>query len=97
MTYDEVKTFVTDLVTNPDTAGEKSIQFLKDLETDYTTMTSLAEQHKTDEERIRTLQDTNQKLFLSVTGQPKDDPEEEKEPGIDWDNIIKEATTENGK
>lgn len=91
MTFDEVKERITGLISEPDKAAENAVGLLDDLKNDYTTMDSMAEKSKADDTRIRELQDTNQKLFLSVTGQPaeKDEPEE-KEPGIDWDNIFKE-------
>ena len=44
---------------------------------DFSIMENLNEQIKTQETKIRDLQDTNQKLFLSQTGSsPKDDKEE---------------------
>lgn len=91
MTFEEVKTKITGLISEPDKAAENAVTLLKDLETDYTSMASMAEKSKTDEARIRELQDTNQRLFLSVTGQPQDEPDEpEKEPGIDWDELLKD-------
>lgn len=94
MTFDEAKTRLTDLISDPDTAQEKALSFLGDLEKDYTTLKSMSEKSDADDKRIRELQDTNQRLFLSVTGQPKEEEEEEekKEPGIDWDTVLKEAT-----
>lgn len=95
MTYDEVKTRLTDLVGSPDTAAEKAVDFLKDLEEDYTTLDSMTQKVTESEERIRNLQDTNQRLFLSVTGQPKnDDPATPPEPGIDWEAMKKELTAD---
>lgn len=91
MTYDEVKSRVSGLVSDPDTASESAVALLSDLEKDYTTMDSMTKQHETDEERIRNLQDTNQRLFLSVTGVPEEEPEEkEPEPGIDWNAILED-------
>lgn len=89
MTYEEVKNRLTDIVGNPDTAQEKAVVFLSDLETDYTTLDNMAKKVSEQENRIRDLQDTNQKLFLSVTGTPEPEPEEP-EPGIDWDKILTE-------
>lgn len=90
MTFDEVKEKITNLVSDPDKAAENAVSLLSDLESDYTNMESMAEKSKADDSRIRELQDTNQKLFLSVTGSPKEEEEEEeeKEPGIDWDKIL---------
>lgn len=91
MKFDEVKERITGLISDPDKAAENAVGLLSDLESDYTSMDSMAEKSEADEARIRELQDTNQKLFLSVTGTPpEEEEEEEKEPGIDWDNLFKE-------
>lgn len=98
MTYDEVKEKITGLISEPDKAAENAVGLLKDLEADYTNMDSMTEKSKADEARIRELQDTNQKLFLSVTGKPKDEEEpKEPEPGVDWDNLFKDEVDKDGK
>lgn len=97
MTYDEFKTRFTAMIGNPDTIQAESVSFLEDVEKDYTSLDSISKLHESDEKRIRDLQDTNQKLFLSVTGQPTEEDEKEKEPGIDWDNMRKMMEDDNGK
>lgn len=95
MTYEEVKNRITDLVSNPDTATENAVGLLSDLEADYTNLDSMTAKQAENEARIRELQDTNQKLFLSVTGNPEQaEEEEEKQPGIDWDNLFKEDSND---
>lgn len=89
MTYDEVKTRITSLVGNPDTAQENAVALLSDLEKDYTTLDSMTSKVSESEKRIRDLQDTNQKLFLSVTGQPAEEEEKEENP-IDWESLATE-------
>lgn len=89
MTYDEVKTRITELIGNPDTAQENAVGVLKDLEADYTNMDSMTAKVAEQDEKIKTLQDTNQRLFLSVTGQA-DEPEDEEEKPIDWDSLAEE-------
>lgn len=89
MTYDEFKTRFTAIIGNPDTAQAESVGFLSDVEKDYTTLTSMMKKSNDDDKRIRDLQDTNQKLFLSVTGSPKEEEEEEEKP-IDWEALEKE-------
>lgn len=89
MTYDEVRTRITDLIGNPDTAQEHAVGVLKDLEADYTNMDSMTAKVAEQDEKIKTLQDTNQRLFLSVTGQA-DEPEDEEEKPIDWDSLAEE-------
>lgn len=69
MTYEEVKKAVTALIANPETAQTEAMDLLKRLEEDYTSLTSLQTKSAEDAERIRTLQDTNQRLFLMQTGQ----------------------------
>lgn len=86
MTIDEAKTRLTDLIGNPDTAAEKAVGFISDLEADYTNLDSMTAKVSEQESRIKELQDTNQRLFLSVTGQTKE-PEEEEEKPIDWDAL----------
>lgn len=89
MTYDEFKTRFTTLVGNPDTAQAESVSFLEDVARDYTSLDSMTKAHEADEKRIRDLQDTNQKLFLSVTGALPQEEEKEENP-IDWDALAKE-------
>lgn len=90
MTIDEVKTRVTDLVSNPDKAAENAVGLLSDLEADYTNLSSMTEKVADQEARIKDLQDTNQKLFLSVTKQPAEDSEEKEDMPIDWDSLATE-------
>lgn len=87
MTYNEFKTRLTDIIGNPDTAQEKAVSFLSDVEQDYTTLGSMTEKASEQEKKIQELRDTNQRLFLSVTGQTKEEPEEKENNPIDWDSI----------
>lgn len=87
MTYDEVKERITGLISDPDSAPEQAIALLSDLENDYTTMSSMAEQAEKDAARIKDLQDAKQKLYLAVTNQEEPEEPEEKPP-IDWDSLI---------
>lgn len=89
MTYDDVKTRITDLISNPDKAAENAVGLLSDLESDYTTLDSLTSKVADQESHIKELQETNQKLFLSVTGQ-KESEEEKEETPIDWDSLAEE-------
>ena len=69
MTYTEVKDKVNSMVASPDTMAEAAIGLLKDLEGDYTSAENLKAENARLTERIKTLQDTNQRLFLMQTGQ----------------------------
>ena len=73
MTYEEVKTRITGLVASPDTAQADALDLLKDIEADYTTMDTLRTRATEDAEKIRTLQDTNARLFLGQTTEKKDE------------------------
>lgn len=88
MTYDEFKTRLTDIVGSPDTAQEKAVSFLSDVEQDYTTLACMIEKASEQERKIQELRDTNQRLFLSVTGQEAKEQEEEENNPIDWDSIM---------
>ena len=91
MTYEEFKTRFTSIIGNPDTAQAESVSFLSDVEKDYTTRDSMVKKSEDDDKRIRELQDTNQKLFLSVTGQPSEEEEkEDNDDPIDWDSLATE-------
>ena len=70
MTYEEVSKKITGLVNSPDTAQADALDLLKELEADYTTMDTLRTRATEDAERIRTLQDTNARLFLGQTQKP---------------------------
>lgn len=70
MTYEEVSKKITGLVNSPDTAQADALDLLKELEADYTTMDTLRTRTTEDAERIRTLQDTNARLFLGQTQKP---------------------------
>lgn len=89
MTFDDVKTRLTDIIGNPDNAQEKAVTFLKDLEQDYTSLSSMTGQVSEQEKKIQELRDTNQRLFLSVTGQDTNDSDKTEENPIDWDSITK--------
>lgn len=79
MTYEEYEKRINGALANPDTAPTEFVNILSELKTDLTAKDTL-ETEKTDlETRVRDLQDTNMKLYLSVTGN-SDEDEEEDEP-----------------
>lgn len=94
MTYDEFKTRFTALISNPDTVQAESVNFLSDVGKDYATLDSMTKKLNDDDKRIRDLQDTNQKLFLSVTGSPAEDEPEKEDNPIDWDALATDDTKE---
>lgn len=76
MKYEELTKRIEKLLTSPDTAQADAVELLKDLKADYTTMATLRTRAEEDAERIRTLQDTNARLFLGQTSQVEDDKPE---------------------
>lgn len=69
MTFDEAKVGLTKIVQNPDTALAELPTFLEQLEQDYSSFNTAVEKITQQEDRIRTLQDTNARLFLMQTSQ----------------------------
>lgn len=97
MTYEEYEKRINGALANPDTAPTEFVNILSDLKTDLTAKDTLETEKTGLETRVRDLQDTNMKLYLSVTGN-SDEDEEEDEPaeGTDvvdelMDKIFKES------
>lgn len=79
MKYEEYEQRINNALANADTAPTEFVSILSELKTDLTAKDTL-ETEKTDlETRVRDLQDTNMKLYLSVTGDSTEE-EEEDEP-----------------
>ena len=83
MTFDEFKSGVTALISNPDTALAELPAFLEKVKEDYETRDTSVTKVTEQEDRIRTLQDTNMRLFLAQTGQAAEKPEEPELQGDD--------------
>lgn len=97
MTYEEYEKRINGALANADTAPTEFVDILSELKTDLTAKDAL-ETDKTElETRVRDLQDTNMKLYLSVTGNSdKDDEEDEPAEGTDvvdelMDKLFKES------
>lgn len=87
-TFDEIQKNLISAIANPDTM-ETGIQSVLDtLKADYTTFESTSETLEKANARIRDLQDTNHKLFLSQVGQPEKQGQDEPDTGIKWDSLI---------
>lgn len=79
MTYEEYEKRINGALANADTAPTEFVDILSELKTDLTAKDAV-EREKTElQTRVRDLQDTNMKLYLSVTG-TSDEDEEEDEP-----------------
>lgn len=72
MTYEEVKKKVTEVLQQPDSALVAIQPILEEIKADYEALVSLTSKVEAQDTRIRDLQDTNMKLFLSQTGQVSD-------------------------
>lgn len=91
MTFDELKTSLTKLISEPDTATLVLPELLEKIKTDYETHNTVSQKVAEQEERIKTLQDTNMRLFLMQTGQATEQNEEPELQGTDAvDAFVKE-------
>lgn len=79
MTYDELEKKVTEVLQQPDSALVNIMPVLKEIKADYESLVSLTSKVEQQDNRIRDLQDTNMKLFLSQTGQAKDKEDEDED------------------
>ena len=86
MTYEEYEKRINGALANPDTAPTEFVNILSDLKTDLTAKDTLETERTELETRVRDLQDTNMKLYLSVTG-TSDEDEEEDEPAEGTDVV----------
>ena len=81
MTYEEYEKRINGALANPDTAPTEFVNILSELQTDLTAKDTLETEKTELETRVRDLQDTNMKLYLSVTGKSDGDGDgEEDEP-----------------
>lgn len=96
MTFDEYKSNIMDLIKDPDTALTKVDGLFKELLGDLETKASVEAKVAEQDERIRTLQDTNMKLFLKASGEPEKEPEPEQPKTIEekFDDLVKESANE---
>lgn len=78
MVYEEYDKMLTDILSNPDTALANIGAFKDALKEDLTSLESAKVANGDLEKRVRDLQDTNMKLYLSQGGAPIE--EEEPEP-----------------
>lgn len=79
MTYEEYEKRINGALANPDTSPTEFVNILSDLKTDLTAKDTLETEKTELETRVRDLQDTNMKLYLSVSGH-SDDEDDEDEP-----------------
>lgn len=76
MKYEDYEKKVTDLISNPEAAPITAQEILSEIKSDTENIASLEAGIAERDARIRDLQDTNMKLFLSQSSQVEDEPEE---------------------
>ena len=76
MKYEDYEKKVTDLISNPEAAPVTAQEILSEIKSDTENIASLEAGIAERDARIRDLQDTNMKLFLSQSSQIEDEPEE---------------------
>lgn len=79
MTYEQYEERINNALANADTAPTEFVNILSELKTDLTAKDTLETEKTELETRVRDLQDTNMKLYLSVTGN-SDEDEDDDEP-----------------
>lgn len=83
MEFKDYKSMIEGIVAAPETLATSAIGLLDNLKTDLESLESVKEQLKTQDTKIRDLQDTNTKLFLRVTSIP-----EQAAPPATADNLL---------
>ena len=77
MTYEQYEERINNALSNADTAPTEFVSILSELKTDLTAKDTLETEKTELETRVRDLQDTNMKLYLSVTGNSDEDDEDD--------------------
>ena len=75
MTYTDLESMITEAVKNPETVATALLDVLSAAKDDYTERDTLSAKVAEQEKKIRDLQDTNAKLFLSITKPDATEPE----------------------
>ncbi len=75
--FEDYKGRFDSILTNPDTALGSVDDIYKDLEADFTTMDSLESEVGSLRDKVKELQETNIKLYLSRGGEVEETQEEE--------------------
>lgn len=92
MTYKEYETALNGIVQNPDTAPTAVQSLLQEIKTDTEALATAINGISERDARIRDLQDTNIKLFMSQSSAPENDPEPE--PEMTFEELLKTKIVE---
>lgn len=93
MTYAEYENMINRIVSEPETAPVGAQALLDQLKTDLEAMDAAIAGIAERDEKIRALQDTNIKLFMSQTG-ATEEPEEEEPEDLDFEALVKSKMEE---
>ena len=80
MTYPEYEAAIKQIVANPDTIAEATVTLLENIKSDLTALDSSTAEIAARDDRIRSLQEANYKLFLRVTGDTPDPDDVDEHP-----------------
>ena len=89
MKAEDYKNLITEMVSHPDNAAETATKLIDMVKEDSEIFENLTNKVNSQDQKIRDLQDTNTKLFLSVTGQSDDDGADEKFDNLSLDEFAK--------
>ena len=92
MTYKEYESALNGIVQNPDTAPTAVQSLLQEIKTDTEALATAINGISERDARIRDLQDTNIKLFMSQSSAPENDPEPE--PEMTFEELLKSKIVE---
>lgn len=82
-----IQEYIENMVKNPDSIASLAVEATAEANKLSEQISSFAEQKETYEKKIRDLQDSNMKLFLSVTGKQPEMHEEEEQKHYTRDEL----------
>lgn len=82
MTYEEYEKSINGVLSNPDTALANIPTVLDEIKKDLTNLETVTTENASLQQRIKDLQETNMKLYLSMTGSEPDADEDEPATGV---------------
>lgn len=77
MKAEDYKNLITEMVSHPDNAADTATKLIELVKEDSEIFENLTNKVSSQDKKIRDLQDTNTKLFLSVTGQSDDNDDDD--------------------
>lgn len=94
MKYAEYESMINKMISEPETAPVGAQALLEQLKIDTDAMESAQAAIADRDEKIRALQDTNIKLFMSQTGTVEEAPEDESDD-LDFETLVKRKMEDN--